>query len=156
MREINPKDVPQLMRDGKLNFGQELEFSDRQDFSDSEICFFEFFDSNPIINQRQFGGKRVSDKSRFYFKYARFPLPDLRINDPVWIRDHIDSKWEKGIFRKWLTENKNGFTICVYNDGLCAWTATTGINWRYWRIPTESELEAAGLDPDWYKGRRGL
>lgn len=148
MQEIDPKDVPQMMRDGQLVSGETvLEFSRN------------FADAYPEVFDRIFIGVFPYDKDELYFAafdkelealchypHARFPRPDLRDGDPVIVGDgdHV-------VFRSY----GEGNVICYYAYGKNRWTWThvmPGVTDK-WSIPTPDELEAGGYPRDYYTSR---
>lgn len=140
MREIDPKKVPDMMLNGELRFGMELEFSDN--FNDpnarSDRGKFIGFD----IESRDCFCMHISDCTAIWYSQARFPLLELRDGDPVIVHActhrHFHSFHPKG--------------INCYPDGTTPWTGhVTGkaiMLFTEWRLPTKQELELAGYTED--------
>lgn len=137
-REIKPEDVPQLVRDGKLEFGMELEFSDDKEFETIGTCKLIFDGLNIETGKFLCHHKKIENTPRLY-QFSRFPLPDLRDGDPVWINNN--GVWEKAHFKEY-TEKCGG--IHYYPFHRSNWT--NHVEGSYyasdWRTPIRRELEA--------------
>jgi hypothetical protein len=147
MGEIKPEDVERLIREGKLHFGDELEFAMHADLS-------EWTEPRKLIKlDTSKAGAQLYTLGGWYYA-ARFPRPDLRDGDPIYVRNHDDIKqtWVSVYFKEF---GDNG--LYPYSFRRNRWTENKrGMEYKNWRIPTREELQEAGLDPNWYEGRRGV
>jgi hypothetical protein len=149
MQEIKPEDVERLIREGKLHFGDELEFQVMDGGS-------EWTKPIPLRGFAEDGFRPKNKNAKFHapggwYYGARVPRPDLRDGDPICVSDRSGTR--KRHFKEF--GEKSG--VRVYNVGTTRWTCDEKVSyWPRWRIPTRDELSEAGLDPNWYEGRRGI
>lgn len=150
-REINPQDVERLIREGKLRFGQELEFSGDHFYLDPyHLCFCDMIELENINGKTEiwFVGYHPKLKTYKEFAQARFPLPKLRDGDPVVCIDRGGKECFRH-FESYLNNNE----IYRYVDGLTKWTSGENprSSWKNWRLPTLQELQDAGYSEEQIK-----
>ena len=61
------------------------------------------------------------------------PLPDLKIDTPILVKDEEDTEWSKRYFAGWSEKGK----IMCWANGKTSWTADTDypIIWDEWKLP---------------------
>ena len=146
MKEINPADVPQMMLDGTLKFGMELEFSDSfKWFQAVGVGKLIAFDMTGDHNNQYFKAELNETLEKYWYRYARFPepkRPGLRDGDPVVVFDGTDEHHR--IFSRFEYEG-----IVCWLSGLCKWTCNKETSWSdQWRFPTKQELSEADYTAD--------
>ena len=138
--------IEQMIADGELHFGDELELSRDGRIWVGPIDFFGFNKKDMLF-----------DSALGLYNFARFPLPDLRDGDPIIVSHNLSKIEKSGVrrhFKRWLCSD-----IVCYNNGQTGWTVVDKIivtRWAYWRTPTQAELMDAGINPEHFAGRRGI
>jgi hypothetical protein len=63
------------------------------------------------------------------------PAEELVVDQPVMVRLHPSSEWERRYFAKY----ENG-KVYTWTNGTTSWTAEASMAWNYWYLPTPEEL----------------
>src|SRR5690606_32016401 len=56
------------------------------------------------------------------------PLPDLKVDDPIWVRDHDHEEWRRRHFKCW-----NDGRVVAYANGGTSWSTNSTTTWNRWR-----------------------
>lgn len=140
--EIDPKDVNRLIKEGKLEIGKT-----KLQFSDDGVRWV----SPQVLMGIALDREHVFiGSSNFWWKKARFPMPELRDGDPIIVMFEPSNAYR----RHYASLNADGSINC-YRSGLTKWSEdgkTTSL-WKYWRLPTPDELEAGGYPRYYYESR---
>ena len=125
---VSRSDTPALLQVGDLLVYRSL-----------KVTVIHVGDKVYLVREQGSGAEYTLDKERYHTSWCKFdPFAELKIDDPVWVRDHADNEWEPRHYAGYRLTYPAGCTSHspFQSDGSCPTSA-----WRYWKHDTLGEWE---------------
>jgi hypothetical protein len=74
------------------------------------------------------------DKWTSAWKHCQRPKPNLKVDDPVWVREDCQEEWNKRHFASW-----KGDKILCWSYGRTSFTTTESTSWTTWSTEKPEE-----------------
>ena len=93
-----------------------------------------------LVREQGSGAEYTLDKEDYHTSWRKFdPFAGLKIDDPVWVRDHDDHEWRP---RHYAGSNRVYFDGCTSHSVDKSDDSSCTNTWRYWKHDTLGEWES--------------